>query len=76
MVVINRVIYGKELLKPVAITGVWNVRLKENGSGTSINVNLTNLDPVLGTNANPKDEIAMASRSTGVFEKIIYEIIR
>lgn len=64
----------------VKVTGDWNIRIKEADGKTTINVNLVNINsvaPVYGMWAVEANNMAISgTRSTGVFEKMIADIIK
>jgi hypothetical protein len=60
-------------LAPTEVMANWNIRLKEiEGGGTNIAVNITNVRAV---NAIDKARV-FDVRSTGVFEKMIFDIVK
>lgn len=62
---------------PSDIVGEWNVRIKDNGSGgTLINVNLVNIKDVFTDLKGFSNEKLSVGKSTGVFEKIIFDSIK
>ena len=70
-------------LQPNTITAEWNVRIKPDGTGSTINVNLVNIIAELHTPAvnagylsKPAVDIVYDARSTGVFEQIIADIVK
>jgi hypothetical protein len=58
------------------VTGVWNVHIKREASGVSINVNLVNLKSFFITSTGQRLEIATQAQTTGNFEKIISDILK
>jgi hypothetical protein len=60
------------------VYGEWNVRVKPNGTGSTINVNITNVTYELPVTSKYSDRTVILSdyRSTGVFEKILADLIR
>ncbi len=64
-------------LKPDIVLGEWNVRIKAEGSGTSVNVNLVNIEARYyeGTYYNETlgNPVRLDGKSTDIFEKIIFE---
>lgn len=69
---------NNKLLKPYAVYGTWNIRIKPDGSKTSINTNLYNISAVY-TNPAAYTKPAMSiadGRSTGNFEKFIYDLVK
>ncbi|WP_259016678.1 hypothetical protein [Emticicia fluvialis] len=72
-VVYNPYGIGKVSSRPTKLTGNFNVRLKEDGKRTSININLTNLKGLYDAQGyNHQYEV----RSTGVFEKEFAEMLK
>lgn len=74
-----------ESITPSSVTGEWNVRVKADGAGTSINVNLLNFLPIYGrsgtdalyfSRAYNKNPGSFSGQTTGVFEKTIADIIK
>ncbi len=69
-----------KVLKPDAVTGEWNVRLKETDGKTSININLVNIQEihyaVSGYYGHSQETKALAGRTTGKFEQMIYDRIK
>lgn len=65
-----------ELKKPDVVKGEWNVRIKQDGSGSIVNVNLVNVtyeDNNIGSSHTIAPDLF---RSTGKFEQGIAELIR
>lgn len=59
------------------LTGEWNVRIKDdNSGGTTINVNMVNLQKTMYGYKTAPYPVAATGVSTGVFEKIIFEFIK
>lgn len=64
---------------PDRVLGNWNVRLKPNGNGTLINVNLTNLrtfDYNSSSRGGQYTERTYQIKTTGIFERTIIENIK
>lgn len=66
---------------PDAVTGDWNIRIKKDGDRTSINVNLNNIYAVYEMDYYRETHLAIApvevkGKTTGVFEKTIYDIVK
>jgi hypothetical protein len=67
------------IFRPSSLTGTWNVRIKKDGAGSSINVNLVNIQASLSS--SPTNYIngfsrSLDARSTGVFESFIANKIK
>lgn len=62
-------------ISPVQITGIINIRVKPEGSGSNVNVNLTNLVALSDKPQSPKWR-TFPAKSTGVFEKLIADIVK
>lgn len=60
------------------VTGEWNVRIKEIGGKTLINVNIVNVryEPYDAENKRTREVISTSHQSTGVFETFIAEAIQ
>jgi hypothetical protein len=62
------------------LTGEWNVRIKKNGSGTTINVNVVNIEgngyALAAGTTYARNVTCYECKSTGVFEQIISDIIK
>lgn len=60
------------------VYGEWNARIKKSTSGSIINVNITNVYyDVYNFSTKSYSQVALNThRTTGVFEKIIYELIK
>ena len=60
------------------VQGEWNVRIKPNGSGSIVNVNVNNVTyrdyDVYGKAYYQK--LLTGYKSTGIFEKTIYELVK
>jgi len=71
---------SKFFYTPAQVTGEWNVRIKNDGGRTAINVNLTNIKATYGSSyysgGRIVEPVDIAGRTTGVFEKFIYEAIK
>jgi hypothetical protein len=69
---------NNKLIKPYAVYGSWNIRIKTDGSKTSINTNLYNISAVYSNPAAyTKPAMAISDgRSTGNFEKFIYDLVK
>lgn len=69
---------NNKLIKPYAVYGSWNIRIKADGGKTSINTNLYNISAVYNNvAAYTKPAMAISDgRSTGNFEKFIYDIVK
>jgi len=74
---------SEKLIKPDYITGEWNIRIKEENGRTSININLVNLTATYQGSTdyytytkNRAKVVDIDGRTTGVFEKIIYDIVK
>jgi hypothetical protein len=64
---------------PSSVRGEWNVRIKKAGDKTSINVNLVNIEERVVTGSYASSSLTYTrvdGKSTGVFEKMIYEAIK
>ena len=68
---------------PVNVTADWNIRIKSDVTGSIINVNLTNIEagihlPVRngGITSLPAQDFTFDGESTGVFEKLIIDIVK
>jgi hypothetical protein len=71
----------RKYIRPANIYGVWNIRVKEAEGKASINVNVNNLSATQNeyTRSGTPFEVASAyfnPKTTGNFEKLIYEIIK
>ena len=78
-VVIQKVIDGntKKPIRPIMVTGEWNIRIKEKDGKTLINVNLVNPSYQSSATDNvPTIFKKGAIQSTEVFERLIYEKIK
>lgn len=67
--------------KPVSVTGEWNIRIKTVEGKTSVNVNLTNIFATYETGYYaythvPYEPILVEGKTTGKFEKTIFEIVK
>lgn len=60
------------------VLGEWNVRIKPNGSGSTINVNITNVTYYTYNYATKSTSLSLLNdyRSTGVFEKILADLVK
>lgn len=72
---------AKKYYKPTSLTGEWNIRIKEVDGKTSINVNLFNIEASYYSNnytyRTSNYLVAITDgKSTGVFEKLIFEIVK
>ncbi len=77
-VIVNEVKQLGAVLRPLEITGTWNVRVKDLGNKTSINVNINNLR-ASGEKGNVLDArstipFTFEVKSTGFFEKQIAQL--
>lgn len=78
---ISKIIAGPYVSKsyidePDPVYGSWNVRIKKNGEGSVINVNLVNIFYyTTSTNGLPIQKYLNLYKSTGRFEKMIAHII-
>jgi hypothetical protein len=78
-IVINMIKSLGVVFHPTIITGEWNIRIKKNEEKTLINVNLVNINAMYTsppTQSSPARTLNLEAKSTGVFEKIIADIIR
>lgn len=77
----------RKIMKPTSVAGEWNVRIKDSEGGkTIINVNLVNVVCYVGTTSgvvvnmsqsgNAMNNSKFTAKSTGVFEKNIFDIIK
>jgi len=57
------------------VSGEWNVRIKKTATGTTINVNLVNLTYSIIDQKIPRTTPLIEYKSTGVFEKLITDIL-
>lgn len=57
------------------VSAEWNVRIKKSDSGTLINVNLVNLSYTIVYDKTPQMKPLTEYKSTGVFEKLIIDLI-
>ena len=67
------------VFRPDKLTGDWNIRIKELNNKTVISVNLVNLNASLyvpPTNYASGNILPFNSKSTGVFEKLIFDNIK
>jgi hypothetical protein len=62
-------------VNPEKVTGEWNIRIKEAGGKTAINVNLYNIEGTypLGNSNSVRDA---GGKTTGVFEQMIYDAVK
>ena len=69
---------GSRTYLPINTTvGEWNVRIKPDGNGgTIINVNLVNIQEVWTDSKGYSKDVVSTAKSTGVFEKIIFDTIK
>jgi len=79
-VAIPMILYSgtNKAVQPSSVTGEWNVRIKADGSRTSINVNLVNIKArftIESYNSSPT-YTHVQGRSTGVFEKMIFDAVK
>jgi hypothetical protein len=65
---------NKRNLGPHDVYGEWNVRIKPDGAGATINVNITNVSFIENSSSRPTS--LYDYKSTGVFEKTIFELVR
>lgn len=64
-------------LKAIPVYGDWNVRIKSNGSGTSINVNITDVYYETIGSGKVKVPIKLSGyKSTGTFEIELFNLIK
>ena len=76
-VVVERVIYKNKLLPLTSVVGEWDVRIKEAKDGQSyIIVSLANLKYNTPTEPSYQPFLQAAPRSTGVFERTLYDQIK
>jgi hypothetical protein len=64
---------------PTSVIGEWNVRIKATGNRTSINVNLVNIRALVSTGSYMSGTASytkVEDKSTGVFEKLIFNKIK
>lgn len=67
---------------PNSVTGEWNVRIKTIEGKTSINVNLYNIEAVYGSYYYSSyahvavSPVKVSGRTTGMFEKRLYELMK
>jgi hypothetical protein len=67
---------------PTVVTGEWNIRIKNSGDGSSINVNLYNIEATYGTyyystyTHNIISPIKVEGKTTGIFEKTFEEAVK
>lgn len=64
---------------PTSVRGEWNVRIKAVGDKTAVNVNLVNIEEKVLTGsyaAGNTSYIRIDGKSTGVFEKLIFEKVK
>ena len=67
------------LIQPAKLTGDWNIRVKEFNGKTLVTVNLVNIDASFyspPTTYSSGGDIPLNAKSTGVFEKLILDIIK
>lgn len=69
---------NNKVIKPNNVYGSWNIRIKDDSGKTSINTNLYNISASYGSlAAYAKNSITIADgKSTGIFEKFIFEKIK
>lgn len=82
IVVLNTIKYGEVQQVPQFVTGSWNIRIKPNAEDpnkTDVNVNLLNIKAEFhyyGGSYVPPRHYIFEGKSTGVFEKKIFEMIK
>lgn len=69
-IVLNKISYGGEQQKPQIVTGEWNIRIKPLNGRTSVAINLVNIE------ASAEQNFVFTGKSTGEFEKFIFEQIK
>jgi hypothetical protein len=68
--------------KPESVMGEWNIRIKSSGSGSSINVNLYNIQATYGRSYYSSyshsiiEPITLEGRTTGMFEKELSDMVK
>lgn len=76
-VAVERIIYKNKPLVLTSITGEWNVRVKAlNDSQTYLVVNLVNLRYNTPLDSTFQPFLRATPRSTGVFERVLYEQLK
>ena len=67
-----------DAINSTPVYGEWNVRIKSNGSGTTINVNILNVtyDVYNSTLKTNVESMLSTFKSTGVFEKQLSDLIK
>lgn len=80
-VVISRTLYIAKTIEIGGVIGEWNIRVKEDGGKTSININLVNpsyyyRSVSLTSAPNSASFKSGYCKSTGQFEETVYEIIK
>lgn len=78
-IVLSSIKAGGMEIKPQVVNAEWNIRIKKSSSGTIVNVNLVNIQA--STYSPPGQYVAehtyvFDGKSTGVFEKMIFDIIK
>lgn len=73
--------WRKRPFTPDPVTGDWNVRIKKDGDRTSINVNLNNITATYERDYYTQNHLTFAAievkgKTTGVFEKMIFDIVK
>jgi hypothetical protein len=69
---------SKKKQEPNPVYGEWNVRLKSiSTGGTSVNININTVyyEFKVNSNTSPKKESLTNYKTTGVFEKLIFDLI-
>lgn len=73
---------NNKIIKPYAVYGSWNIRIKVDSGKTAINTNLYNISAGYGLvgsypmNKTPGTTPIMDGKSTGEFEKLIFDLVR
>jgi hypothetical protein len=82
-VILNTIIDRyKNPYKPNSVSGSWNIRIKNDGTGTLINVNLVNIKAVYGSYYYSEyshtivEPVDVKGNTTGKFEQLIYDYIK
>ena len=58
------------------ISGEWNIRIKNDNGKTSININIVNIVALVPRYGGGTDPIDPHARTTGIFEKLIFDTIK
>jgi hypothetical protein len=83
-VVLERIIDNmeKKTFIPTTVNGDWNIRIKPDNGRTVINVNLNNITDTYGreyystVTHSVVEPIVVNGKTTGMFEKTIYDIVK